>query len=487
MSKESWWSLNQVSQHASEKDCWVILFDQVYDLTKFLPLHPGGRKVILEWAGKDATEAFLQIHSPDLLNNFKLPAGSFKGQLKDKLSKVAEKTTIVKKSSIPLYQILNLQDFEAAAKEVLTAEAWAYYSSGAGDELTLRENQAAFVKRFWLIPRVMRNVRHVDPSSHILGYPTDLPIYITSTALGKLGHPEGEVVLTRAAAQRNIIQVLPTLASCSLKEMTQARSKGQVQFYQLYVNPDRMITEKVIKEAEERGCKALWVTVDAPQLGKREKDMRNKFTKAPPDAFKENSLKEAERGKGVARAISGWIDPSVCWDDLAWFRSITKLPIVLKGVQCAADAVLAAKYGCEGIVLSNHGGRQLDTARPAIDILPEVMSALKSHGLRMEVYVDGGVRRGTDIFKALALGATAVGIGRPFLYAMSAYGDEGVTHCIDLIREELEMTMRLMGTPKVEDIKYSHVISKDLSNHSYYPTDYLVERTYEPLNVASKL
>lgn len=327
-------------------------------------------------------------------------------------------------------------------------DAWAYYSSGADDEISMRENHNAF-HRIWLRPRVMVNVKDVDASTTMLGSRTSLPLYITATALGKLGHPEGEVVLTKAAKNRNIIQMIPTLASCSFDEIVDAAGPGQTQWLQLYVNGNREVSEKFVRHAESRGMKGLFITADAPQLGKgslhknvgknntadegkfsvcvcvlilcvvagrREKDMRQKYSQEDPDEIARNATK-VNRDEGAARAISSFIDPSLCWEDVAWFKSITKMPILIKGIQTPEDAVLAAKHGCQGVVLSNHGGRQLDFAPSSIEILAETMEALKREGLDkdFEVYIDGGIRRGSDIFKAIALGAKGVGVGRPFL------------------------------------------------------------------------
>ncbi|TPX49365.1 hypothetical protein SeMB42_g01807 [Synchytrium endobioticum] len=379
----------------------------------------------------------------------------------------------------PLSAMFNIFDFEGTARRVLRPQAWAYYSSGADDELTLRENHAAF-HRIWLKPRVLVNVKNVDTSTTMLGSKVDLPIYISATALGKLGHPEGEVVLTRAAHTRGIIQMMPTLASCSIAEMTAAAHINQTQWLQLYVNQNREITRKIVLDAEKRGVKGLFVTVDAPQLGRREKDMRTKFVDDVPDVQEEESV---NRNQGAARAISSFIDPSLNWDDIPWFKSITTMPIALKGVQSGEDAVLAAQAGVNAIVVSNHGGRQLDTGRSGIEILPEVTKALADAGLdgKLEIYVDGGFRRGTDIFKALALGAKGIGMGRPFLYAMSSYGQAGVERALDLLRDELEMCMRLMGTPTIADIKPASVLIKNLDNHTGAPRDILADTVYDPL------
>ena len=201
---------------------------------------------------------------------------------------------------------------------------------------------------------------------------------------------------------------------------------------------------------------------------------------------------KVDRNQGVARAISSFIDPSLSWKDLAWFKEVTSMPILLKGVQTAEDAVLALKAGCAGVVLSNHGGRQLDLARSGIEVLPEVMDALRKDPSydrsKFEVYVDGGVRRGADIFKAIALGATGVGIGRPSIYSLAAYGQEGVEKMIEIFKGELEMCMRLMGTPTIQDIKPEHVITNNLSDHfATQPADNLMNGVYEPLKTQAKL
>jgi L-lactate dehydrogenase (cytochrome) len=245
-------------------------------------------------------------------------------------------------------------------------------------------------------------VLKVKTGTRLLGTETAAPFYISATALGKLGHPEGEVVLTRACGNRNIIQMMPTLASCSLDDMMNAALPNQKQWYQVYVNQDRQMTQKLIQHAERRGATAIVITVDAPALGRREKDMRMKFMDDAPDVQVKNAM---NRSQGASRALSSFIDPNLCWNDIPWFQSITRLPIVLKGIQTGDDALLAAQFGVQGIIVSNHGGRQLDTVRSGIEILPEVIECLTKVGQRqkLQVFVDGGFRRGGDIYKALAL------------------------------------------------------------------------------------
>ena len=313
----------------------------------------------------------------------------------------------------------------------------------------MRENHSAFHK-IWFRPRILHDVEKIDLSTTMLGTKVDIPFYVTATALGKLGNPEGEVILTKGARKHNVIQMIPTLASCSFDEIVDAAQDGQVQWLQLYVNKDRAITKRIIEHAEKRGCKGLFVTVDAPQLGRREKDMRSKFSDVGSNV-QETDGENTDRSQGAARAISSFIDPSLNWNDIPWFLSVTKMPIILKGVQRVEDVIRAIEVGVQGVVLSNHGGRQLDFARSGIEVLAEVMPVLRERNWqdRIEIYVDGGVRRATDIIKALCLGAKGVGIGRPFLFAMSAYGLPGVDRAMQLLKDEMEMNMRLIGCSNV--------------------------------------
>jgi L-lactate dehydrogenase (cytochrome) len=343
----------------------------------------------------------------------------------------------------------------------------------------MRENHSAY-HRIWFRPRVLVDVENVDISTTMLGSKSSVPFYVTATALGKLGDPEGEVVLTRAAHKHGVIQMIPTLASCSFDEICDARKGEQVQWLQLYVNKDRKITQRIVQYAEERGCKALFITVDAPQLGRREKDMRSKFTD-PGTNVQEGQ--ETDNSQGAARAISSFIDPSLSWKDIPWFQSITKMPIIIKGVQRVEDVIKAVEAGCQGVVLSNHGGRQLEFARSGIEILAETMPVLRELGLenKIEIYIDGGVRRATDVLKAICLGAKGVGIGRPFLYAMSAYGQPGVERAMQLLKDEMEMNMRLLGCNKIEELNSSLLDTRALFSHTSTPPDHLFGSAYESL------
>ncbi|KAI8904059.1 cytochrome b2, mitochondrial precursor [Gorgonomyces haynaldii] len=441
-------SFEEVKKHTAESDCWMVIHGQAYNLTTFLNDHPGGKRILLKNAGKDATAEFEKIHSKDILKH--LSQDCLLGDVDPSSLPKVEGKQFTTAHLPPLSTMLNLDDFEKLAEKEMSKEAWAYYSSAGDDEITYKENHLAF-RKYWLKPKVLVNVKHVDTSTTVLGTRTSVPFYVTATALGKLGHPEGEVVLTRACGTRNVIQMIPTLASCSLDELVAARTDSQTQWFQLYVNEDRELTRRLVERAKEKGCTALFVTVDAPQLGRREKDMRVKFVDDAPDVHHS----DMNRNQGAGRAISSFIDSSLNWEDITWFKTITDLPIILKGVQSGEDAIHACLAGVSGIVVSNHGGRQLDTVFSAVDMLRLIVDELKQAGLenKLTILVDGGVRRGTDVYKCLALGAHAVGIGRPWLYAMSTYGQEGVERAMDLLKEELEMVMRLMGTPTIKDIR----------------------------------
>ncbi|KAJ6583797.1 FMN-dependent dehydrogenase-domain-containing protein [Mycena sp. CBHHK59/15] len=483
-----------VAQHNTRQSCWIIVHGKVYDVTDFLDDHPGGSKIILKYAGKDATQEYEPIHPPDAITT-NLPPEKHLGPVeRDTVEKVVIEVTDEEKvrqeriaNRPSLNEILNLHDFENIAKQVLPEKAWAYYSSAADDEITNRENHAAY-HRIWFRPRILRDVTSVDWSTKILGHKSSMPVYISATALGKLGHPDGEINLTRAAAKHGVIQMIPTLASCSFDEIVDAAQPGQVQFFQLYVNKDRAITKKLVQHAESRGVKGLFITVDAPQLGRREKDMRMKFEAEDPSVVSKSGSASVDRSQGAARAISSFIDTALKWDDLTWFKSITKMPLILKGVQCWEDALEAYDVGVAGVVLSNHGGRQLDFARSGVEVLVEVVAKLKEkRGLsfpneKFQLFVDGGVRRATDVLKAIALGATAVGVGRPFLYSFSAYGTEGVEKALQILHDEFEMNMRLLGARTLKEVVPEMVDASNLQSHIVaVPGDNLYNNNYESM------
>ncbi|KAK9452700.1 FMN-dependent dehydrogenase-domain-containing protein [Dipodascopsis uninucleata] len=478
----------EVEKHASKESCWVIVHGKCYDVTEFLPEHPGGQRIILRYAGKDATKEFDPIHPSDTLAKY-LPLDKHLGDVDMSTVELAgeEKLTASEiarlervKNIPPLSQCYNLLDFENVAKQVLKPTTFGYYASAADDEITMRENHNAF-QRIWFRPRVLRDVSVVDYSTKMLGALAEAPFYITATGQGKLAHPDGEVALARIAAREGIHQMVPLLGSCTYDEVADAATSDQVQWLQLYVHKDRAKAREAIENAERRGCKGLWVTVDVAQVGRREKDIRAKHME---ELEKNNGAEDVEANNlGSTLATTTVIDPGLCWDDIAWFKSITKMPIALKGIQCAEDALLAVESGVSAIVVSNHGGRQLEFSRPSIEILVEVMAALRRYGVadKIEVYLDSGIRRGTDVMKALCLGAKGVGIGRPLLYALSTYGEEGAIRMIQLLKSEIEMNMRLLGVTSLSQLNESYIDTSSLSMHTALPVDALSEAAYSEM------
>lgn len=280
----------------------------------------------------------------------------------------------------------------------------------------------------------------------MLGAHTSAPIYITATAHAKLGDPDGEVTLARASNKHDIIQMIPLYSSCPLEDITNTREPNRTQWYQIYVKKDRNVTRKAVEAAEARGCKALCITVDNPHLGSRERVLRSQQSESNDDEFEDAPATELDPSLIMNSTLS--------WDDIPWFQDITNMPIVLKGVQRVEDVIKAAEYGVQAVILSNHGGRQLDYSEAPIEVLAEAMPLLRERGLqgKIEVYIDGGVRRGSDVLKALCLGARSVGIGRPFLYAMAAYGQKGLEKAIRIYKDELERNMRLLGCTSIDQL-----------------------------------
>lgn len=334
---------------------------------------------------------------------------------------------------------INIFDYEILAQARMETGAWNYYQSGSDDEVTLRANRTAF-ERIRLRPRVLVDVRACDMRTNVLGTPVSMPILIAPTAFHCLAHAEGECATARAAGRAGALMVASTSSTRSLEDI--AREANGPLWFQLYFH-DRTTAEELVYRATVAGYRALVITADSPRWGHKERAIRSGFG-LPPHLHKANFADE-----DAARE-----DVYVTWGSLAWLRSLTSLPIVLKGILTAEDATLALKHGVDGIIVSNHGGRQLDSVPASIEALPEVVEAVDG---RCEVYLDGGIRRGTDILKALALGARAVLVGRPVLWGLAANGAEGASHVLELLRAELELAMVLSGRPTLESIDRSLV------------------------------
>ena len=353
-------------------------------------------------------------------------------------------------------QLVNISDYENLAKEKLTQMAYDYYSSGANDEITLRENTDAY-KRIFLKYRVLVDVSKLDMSTEVLGQKISMPLMIAPTAFHKLANTEGEVAVSKAAGAAGTIMILSTLSNSDVEDVVKA-STGPV-WFQLYVYKDREVTKELVRRAEDAGCKAIVLTVDAPYLGTRERDVRNKFNL--PAGLSVKNLLPVQKGnlpESNESNLSGYVqehlDPSLSWKDVAWLKSITKLPVLIKGIACKEDALLAVDHGVEGIVVSNHGGRQLDTCRATIDVLPEVVNAVQG---KTEILLDGGIRRGTDILKAVAFGAKAVLIGRPVIWGLAVDGENGVKSVLEILRNEFHLAMALCGCDSVDKISREYI------------------------------
>jgi len=345
---------------------------------------------------------------------------------------------------------VNVDEFEALARERLPHMVFDYYAGGAGDEWTLRENRAAF-DRWVFRPRALTDVSAVTTATTVLGQAMPTPILVAPTAFQKLAHPDGEIAMARGAAAAGVTLVVSTIATTSLEDVA---ATGVPRWFQLYVQKDRPLTEEIVRRAEAAGYAAIVLTVDAPFLGRRERDERNRFS-MPPEIRMANlrnlAVPTAEEGSSLQLQFQ-LIDPSLTWDDLAWLRSLTSLPVLVKGIMTAEDAARAADIGVAGIVVSNHGGRQLDGAAATLDALPEVLDGA---GGRAEVLVDGGIRRGAHVLKALALGARATLVGRPVVWGLAVGGENGVRDVLRMLEAELSLTMALAGAPTVAAVDRS--------------------------------
>ena len=339
---------------------------------------------------------------------------------------------------------INLSDYEKLAEELIEPGAWGYYQGGSDDEVTLRECRAAF-ERIKLRPRMLVDVRSIDMHTTVLGTPISLPVLVAPTAYHCLAHPEGECATAQGTGRSDTIMIASSFANRTLEEIAEVATAPL--WFQLYSYRDLQATAKVVKRAEAAGYRAIALTADLPRLGNRERDIRSKFV-LPSHLFIAN-YKDVEKDDDYIP-----VPTYLTWDAIEWLHSLTTLPIVVKGLLTAEDALIALERGVDAIVVSNHGGRQLDGAIPSIEALPEIIEAVNG---RCEVYVDGGIRRGTDILKALALGARAVLVGRPAIWGLAVNGADGVHSVLEILRTELELAMALSGCPSLERITRSLV------------------------------
>lgn len=350
-----------------------------------------------------------------------------------------------------LEDLLTVRDFQAEARRRLDPVHYDYVAGGAGDEVTVRANEAGFA-RLGLLPRVLSGSAERDLQITILGSRASMPVVVSPTAFHRLVCAEGELATGRAAARARTILIASMASTVAVGEVAAAARAAATDhdpalWFQVYLQPDQQDTLALVRRAEAAGCTALVVTVDSPVRGVNERSVRNGFHDLPPGLACENMRGLDGAEPGVVRPIG--MSPELGWDDVDRLRAHTKLPLLLKGVLHPEDARIAVERGVDGLLLSNHGGRQLDTVPATIDVLPEVAAAV---GRKVPLLLDGGVRRGTDVVKALALGATAVGIGRPLVWGLAAAGEQGALRVLELLRAELDHTIALCGACGLKDL-----------------------------------
>lgn len=413
--------------------------------------------VIYQFAGRDASKPYNSTHSPSLIKELddQVIGELDTSTITEEWSKEEQEPQKAAGSTDTAYQrpaledILNLDEFEHVAMNTFSPKSWAYNSGAANDNFTRDANRALF-RDIWFRPAIMRNVSTVNLKSTLFECDLDIPVFISPVGAAKTVFEEGELALARGAANSGIPYCLSTMTSYSLSEILDVTSKPV--FYQLYINKDRPKTEALVRIAQDsRKVKALFVTADLPVMSKREADERIKpESNAVLVKVAQGGKHVGKKSAGLAKSTSSLIDSSLNWNDLQWLRSITNLPILVKGVQRAEDALLAAQVGFDGIVISNHGGRAADTAPPAILVLLEIHRYCPEVFGKIKVLIDGGFRRGSDVVKAICLGASAVGLGRPFQYALG-YGQEGVEHAVE----------RKCGFPKWTSTTDSSIVLKE--------------------------
>ncbi|KAJ1337304.1 L-lactate dehydrogenase (cytochrome) [Microdochium nivale] len=447
------WTLSEVHKHRSGDDCWMAIHGRVYDITAFLPIHPGGRAVLLQQAGKDASAAFDAVHPADLIDGY-LEPNQCLGLLAPPVegTSAPENKTDADHAGTPapgptdvgpvLDQVLNISEMERYALKKLSPKAISYYASATDDEITKVENNTIF-QSILLRPRVFVDCTQCSLATTILGQQVGLPIYVSPAAMAKLAHPAGESGIAAACSKFRALQIISQNASMSVPAIVDA-GKGTVFAWQLYVLKDIRATEKLLARIRAiPQVKFIVLTLDAPFPGKREADERFKMAEAA----------------GGAPPRAWGTEASLTWQkSLAWLGLHTSLPIVLKGIQTHEDAYAATLFpSVKGIILSNHGGRALDTTTTPVQTLLEIRKFCPQVFDKVDVLVDGGIKRGTDVVKALALGAKGVGLGRAALYGLAVGGEQGVERSLQILADETATAMRLLGVERVDQLGQRHI------------------------------
>ncbi|XP_062985005.1 2-Hydroxyacid oxidase 2 isoform X2 [Elgaria multicarinata webbii] len=340
-----------------------------------------------------------------------------------------------------------LSDFEEYAKSHLPKAVWEFFAAGADECCTRDENLLAY-KRIYFRPRVLRDMSAMETKTTILGNEISFPVGIAPTGFHKLACPDGEQSTARAAETMKTCYIASTYSNCSVEEIVAAAPSG-LRWFQLYIHRKRTFSEQLVRRVESLGFQALVLTADLPYTGKRRDDIRNSF-----QFLSSTSLKNFEgvfegEDRSEYGLPSGSIDPSVNWDDISWLQSLTRLPLIIKGILTKEDAELAVRHGVQGIIVSNHGGRQLDGVPASIEALVEVAAAVQG---KAEVYLDGGIRTGSDVLKALALGAKCVFVGRPAIWGLAYKGEEGLQEVLKVLKDEFRLSMALAGCRNISEI-----------------------------------
>ncbi|ORY79747.1 FMN-dependent dehydrogenase-domain-containing protein [Leucosporidium creatinivorum] len=461
----------EVKKHNTRDSAWVVIDGVVFDVTKFLEGHPGGEEVLLEHLGKDISPIFSRIHASDVLQKT-IDSLGVVGLLSKKSADVLEVVPAVegeeeieaRRSNLPDPEyVINLGEFEKMAKEVLgeDSRAWRFFSSFADDGATYKASKNSFsFLRF--LPRVNIPVSQISTATSYLGNstPIPLPILICPTGASASGHPDGELNMTRASSLSGIPQIVSTMSSVSFSDLAAERDrlvkeegrKKAPLWWQLYIKQDRKESEKSIQIAAEAGAEAIVITVDVASIGKREADApRGKLSGGV--AASGSKVFDGKRPRLTLFPLS---TADMSWADIDWVKKHAPgVPVLVKGINTVEDVILAKKHGARGVFLSTHGGRQLDHSPPPMATLvrlrKERPDLLKDENF--DVFIDGGVHRGTDVLKALCLGAKGVGLGRTFLYAQTCYGDAGITRAKQILAGEIESGMKLLGARSVKELK----------------------------------
>lgn len=455
----------------------VILYGSVWDVTSFLPKHPGGSDIILRLAGRDATEEYDPVHPPGTLEEH-LPREARLGPIDPKsLSEPVKAAKVVgpqpeTEVHVPMSSLLNLDEIEAAATKKISKKGWAYYYSAADDLYSKSLNNSVY-RSILLRPRIFIDCSKCDTSTTFLGHKLQIPIFISPAAMARLAHPDGEWGIAQACKRYGAMQMISHNASMTPEQIVKDAAPDQIFGWQIYVQLDKKKSEDMLARINKLDAiKFICLTLDAPVPGKREDDERAKNIVESDHAsiLKDAGGHHLKGGGGIGQSLFLGTDPTLTWSKtLPWLAKHTKKPIILKGLQTHEDASLACQHApqVQAIILSNHGGRAADTAPPSIHTLLEIRKYCPEVLQKLDVVVDGGIKRGTDVVKALCLGAKVVGIGRAALFGLGAGGIEGVKRVLEILRDETATAMRLLGVERVEDLGLRHINTRAVARDIY--------------------